>query len=120
MARSGLGWRAQDLADRAGVGYATVARFEAGSTIADESRDKLRAAMEAAGAKFSRRSDAVGVTVASRTSSFASQVDRMPDGPEKEARRKQVVDLQEAGQAVGKVKKLICDTKKGGVRPPSP
>ena len=50
MARAGLGWRAQDLADRAGVGYATVARFESGSAISAETLAKLVAALSAAGA----------------------------------------------------------------------
>jgi len=63
MARTGLGWRAQDLADKAGVGYATVARFEAGSAIADESRQKIEQALADAGAQFSKRSGRVGVTV---------------------------------------------------------
>ena len=63
MARNGLGWRAQDLADKAGVGYATVARFEAGANIADASRAKLAAALEAGGAEFARRAGRVGVTV---------------------------------------------------------
>lgn len=52
MARAGLGWRAQDLADRAGVGYATVARFESGSDIASDSLEKLVAALADAGAQI--------------------------------------------------------------------
>lgn len=63
MARTGLGWRAQDLADRAGVGYATVARFEAGSSIADESLKKIAQALTEAGAQFTRKTGRVGVTV---------------------------------------------------------
>ena len=63
MARAGLGWRAKDLANAAGVGSATVARFELGENIASESRDKLRQALVDAGAQFSHRSGRVGVTV---------------------------------------------------------
>jgi len=63
MARVGLGWRAQDLAKAAGVGSATVARFELGGNIANASRDKLEAALRAAGAQFSQGAKRVGVTV---------------------------------------------------------
>lgn len=63
MARAGIGWRAQDLADKAGVGYATVARFEAGSPIAAESLAKLEAALTNAGASFSAGKGRVGVSV---------------------------------------------------------
>ena len=55
MARAALGWRAKDLSDAAGVGTATIARFELGSDIANESRDKMRAAFEAAGVNFVER-----------------------------------------------------------------
>lgn len=63
MARSGLNISGRDLAKLAGVGYATLARFEAGANIADESRDKLRKALLDAGAQFARRAGRVGVTV---------------------------------------------------------
>ena len=63
MARAGLGWRAKDLAAAAGVGSATVARFELGKSIADDSRDKLEKALCDAGAQFSRRPARTGVTV---------------------------------------------------------
>lgn len=63
MARSGLGWRASDLAAAAGVGTATVARFELGETVAPESIDKMRAALAGAGADFSHKAGRVGVTV---------------------------------------------------------
>lgn len=52
MARAALGWRAKDLSDAAGVGTATIARFELGSDIANESRDKMRTALEGAGVRF--------------------------------------------------------------------
>ena len=63
MARAGIGWRAQDLASAAGVGYATVARFEAGAAIAPDSLVKLVQALTDAGASFSAGKGRVGVTV---------------------------------------------------------
>lgn len=63
MARAGLGLSGRDLAAVAGVGYATVARFEAGSSINDETRNKLQAALSSAGAKFEARANRLGVTV---------------------------------------------------------
>jgi transcriptional regulator with XRE-family HTH domain len=63
MARAGIGWRALDLATAAGVGHATVARFELGEAVADETRDKLEKALSDAGASFSRRSGRLGVMV---------------------------------------------------------
>jgi len=63
MARVGLGWSAQELAQRAGVGYATVARFETGATIRDEVAAKIERALVDAGAQFSRRAGRLGVTV---------------------------------------------------------
>lgn len=63
MARSGLGWRAQDLAEKAGVGYATVARFESGERIAGATLERLMIALGTAGAQFTRRAGRIGVTV---------------------------------------------------------
>jgi len=63
MARSGLSWRASDLASAAGVGTATVARFELGETVAADSVEKMRKALADAGADFTRRTGRVGVTV---------------------------------------------------------
>ena len=63
MARNGLNISGRDFAEMAGVGYATLARFEAGANIADATRDKIAKALEKAGAQFSRRSGRVGVTV---------------------------------------------------------
>jgi transcriptional regulator with XRE-family HTH domain len=51
------------LADKAGVGYATVARFETGQTIANDSRDKLAKALADAGAQFSQKVGRIGVSV---------------------------------------------------------
>lgn len=63
MARCGLGWKSQELAERAGVSYPTLHRFEAGQTVADETRAKLEEALSAAGVQFSRRAGRVGVTL---------------------------------------------------------
>lgn len=63
MARVGLNLSGRDFAKLAGVGYATLARFESGSDINDETRAKIEAALELAGAEFSQRTGRVGVTV---------------------------------------------------------
>jgi transcriptional regulator with XRE-family HTH domain len=63
MARSGLNLSAADLAKLATVGYATVARFESGKAIANQSRAKLEKALIDAGAQFSHRSMRIGVSV---------------------------------------------------------
>lgn len=63
MARVGLNLSGRAFAKLAGVGYATLARFEAGATIADETRDKIEKTLAEAGAQFTRRSGRVGVTV---------------------------------------------------------
>ena len=63
MARAGLGWRASDLAEKAGIGSATVARFELGENVADSSRDAMRQALEAGGVQFTRRAGRVGASV---------------------------------------------------------
>lgn len=63
MARTGLGWSAQELAERAGVGYATVARFETGATIRQDVAEKLEKVLADAGAQFTQRSGRIGVTV---------------------------------------------------------
>jgi len=47
----------------AGVGYATLARFEAGATVTDDVRVRIEAALLEAGAQFTRRAGRVGVTV---------------------------------------------------------
>jgi transcriptional regulator with XRE-family HTH domain len=48
-ARALLDWSAQQLAEYAGVGVATVRRFESGSTVADTSVDAMTKALNAAG-----------------------------------------------------------------------
>jgi len=64
MARAGLGWRASDLAAAAGVGTATVARFELGETVAEKSIAAMRGALETAGAEFIDQNGRTGATVA--------------------------------------------------------
>ncbi len=63
MARVGLNLSGRDFAKIAGVGYATLARFESGSDINDETRAKIEAALEQAGASFATKAGRVGVTV---------------------------------------------------------
>ena len=120
MARSGLNWRAQDLADKAGVGYATVARFEAGGAISAESLDKLENALVSAGAQFTRRADRLGVTVTPTGGVRIPSVRQMiaatkkePDSPERDERLKHLHDHQEVKAAHAKVVRAIRDAKKG-------
>jgi len=63
MARTGLRWTTDDLARQAHVGRMTVARFERGDTVVDSSIEKMKAALEAAGADFTRKAGKVGVAV---------------------------------------------------------
>lgn len=63
MARAGLGWSARELAAKAGVGSATVARFETGTESSSETVAKLERALADGGADFSRRAGRVGVAV---------------------------------------------------------
>jgi transcriptional regulator with XRE-family HTH domain len=52
MARAALKWTRQDLADAAGIGVATVVRFESGRTVAAGNVAAMRKAMEARRVKF--------------------------------------------------------------------
>lgn len=63
MARTALGWSAADLAKAAGVGYATVARFETGERVKDAYVAKLRQAIEREGVVFIERGAHVGGVV---------------------------------------------------------
>lgn len=63
MARAALQWSLTDLAQSAGVGRATVARFELGEPIAADTRHKIEKALTDAGAAFARKAGRVGVTV---------------------------------------------------------
>ena len=63
MARVALNWTTSDLAQKAGVGRATVARFELGNSVATESAGKMQTALETAGATFSASDDRVSVSI---------------------------------------------------------
>jgi predicted transcriptional regulator len=63
MARAAFGISSHDLAALAGVNRVTVARFEAGEDITTESRNKIKDALAAKGAQFTRRGGRIGTTV---------------------------------------------------------
>lgn len=52
MARAALKWSLTDLAEAAGIGRASVARFELGETVAQSTIDAMRAAFEAKRVRF--------------------------------------------------------------------
>lgn len=52
MARAALKWSAAELAGAAGIGYATVARFEGGQAVASESVNAMERALSNAGVEF--------------------------------------------------------------------
>jgi transcriptional regulator with XRE-family HTH domain len=51
-ARALLGWGVRDLAREAKVGVASVARYEAGESLRDDTTNKLKAAFEANGVEI--------------------------------------------------------------------
>ncbi len=54
-ARGALGWSVQDLADRTGVGTATISRYELANAVPRSRKDnleKIKAAFEAEGIEF--------------------------------------------------------------------
>lgn len=51
-ARALLGWSAEDLAAAAGIGVATVRRFESGGTVREGSIATIRETLERAGLEF--------------------------------------------------------------------
>ncbi|MEG3124440.1 helix-turn-helix transcriptional regulator [Sphingomonas sp. GB1N7] len=51
-ARALLDWTAQDLADRANIGVATIRRYETGAAIAEVSHDAIELALKKAGVVF--------------------------------------------------------------------
>jgi transcriptional regulator with XRE-family HTH domain len=64
MARAALKWSLTDLANKASVGRATVARFELGEgETSAETIERITGAFVAAGADFTRKAGRVGVTV---------------------------------------------------------
>jgi transcriptional regulator with XRE-family HTH domain len=52
MGRVSLGWSRLDLATAAGLGVATVVRFETGATVNPETVTAMRSALEAKRVKF--------------------------------------------------------------------
>jgi len=52
MGRAALNWSRADLAKEAGVGVATVVRFESGVSVQDENIAAMKAAMEKRRVKF--------------------------------------------------------------------
>lgn len=52
MARAALRWSLDDLAAASGLGRATLARFELGNTVANETAAKIRVAFEQERVKF--------------------------------------------------------------------
>lgn len=52
MARAGLGWSAQDLADKAGVAVNTIRRFENGADALGDTLAKIETALVAGGIIF--------------------------------------------------------------------
>lgn len=62
MARTALKWSAADLAEAAGIGYATVARFESGDSVQPESIEKMRAALVKEGIAFINGGKRIGVS----------------------------------------------------------
>lgn len=64
MARAALKWSLTDLAQKSGLGRATVARFELGEGEASpDTIVKMEKALVDAGADFTRRAGRVGVTL---------------------------------------------------------
>lgn len=63
MARVALKWTTTDLANLAGIGRMTVARFEKGNSVADETAAKLQSTFESAGVTFTSDDDRVSVAV---------------------------------------------------------
>lgn len=52
MARAALGWSLSDLSGASGIGRATIARFENGREVREESVAQMRVAFEAKRVKF--------------------------------------------------------------------
>lgn len=63
MARAGIGWSLDDLADQSGVARRTIARFEGGESVKLETVEALRAALVKGGALLVEVEGRPGVTV---------------------------------------------------------
>ncbi|MDP9414187.1 MAG: helix-turn-helix domain-containing protein [Pseudomonadota bacterium] len=66
MARAGLGWSLDDLAEASGIGRRTVAKFEAGGTVRPETVETLRHALVEEGVAFTNGGKRFGVSVLRR------------------------------------------------------
>lgn len=62
MARAALQWSASDLAKAAGIGYATVARFELGENVQGEKVEAMRAIFVKQGIEFINGGKRAGAT----------------------------------------------------------
>lgn len=62
MARVALGWSGADLAKAAGIGPATVARFELGQTVQPEKLEAMRAAFVKESIAFENGGKRAGVS----------------------------------------------------------
>lgn len=63
MGRAALEWSLDKLAEASGVGRRTIARYEAGETVAPETVAKLQAALIAGGVAFTNGGGRIGVSV---------------------------------------------------------
>lgn len=63
MARVGLAWSADQLSEKCGISRITIARFESGQPVATASIEAIHAALQSAGADFTRKAGKVGVAV---------------------------------------------------------
>ena len=52
MARAGLGWSLDDLAEASGISRRTVAKFEGGHKVAPETVETLRSTLAKEGVEF--------------------------------------------------------------------
>lgn len=63
MARAALKWSISDLQEAAGVGRMTVARFEGGQSVNDDSIQAMRKALEKRRVRFVDEGDLAGAVV---------------------------------------------------------
>jgi len=63
MARSGLGWSLDELAQQSGISRRTIARFELGGRVNAQTVEVLRITLETAGVQFVESNQAIGVVL---------------------------------------------------------
>ena len=84
MARAGLGWNLQNLAERSGVNPNTISRFEGGKDIMSSKLRQLEAVLLQAGVEFIEEAGVIGVRVPRLAKSEAQpQRRRKPRIPKK-------------------------------------